>query len=121
MRSLCTTGAPLSITGVVAMAATGGMHVVEWGTRYVTPATSDGENVGGVPGSIRQIPGFGHHRVQAKCGDSTTATQFDVSVSVSQRRGTMSGVSVMYGDGQKVTAQFSLAMCADKTCAPVGD
>jgi hypothetical protein len=118
--ALCTTGRPISITGITANDATGGMHVVDWGTRYVGPHT-EGLSEGGVPGPVLDQPGFGHYAVNVACRDvdGPTEVQFSISVAADSERATMTGLTLHYGKNQQFGVEFDVALCSTTRCPRV--
>jgi hypothetical protein len=119
LRSLCTTGGPITITAVTATKPTGGMHVVDWGTRLLRADSTLPPPEGGQPGLVRDQPGYGHTPVTNRCG-SSDETQFSVSVAGTATRATMTGVTVSYASGHKTFAQFATVLCRTAACPPIG-
>lgn len=121
-RSLCSKGGAVTIMEVTPIRPSGGITVVDWGVRKRYPGdpyTID-DNGGGVPGKVSQFRGFSESTpVDAPCGSSTVFDELDVSVETPTSRGGMEGVWVTTSSGQRVRAQFALAICTTKTCAPV--
>lgn len=120
MPDFCTTGAAITITSVSADDAAGGLHVVDWGTRPRTPNDGLGnENGGAVNGLVTQFPGFGHHPVVAKCGQTKTFDEMDISAAMTSPRGTMRGLVITYKSGgstKTLHTGYELALCTTSTC-----
>jgi hypothetical protein len=117
LRSVCTTGSPITVTRVVAAQPTGGVRVTSWGIRLIGPRSRTGVVVPD-HGDVSQMPGFTHRRVTVRCNAQAADR---VAVSVSRKdlaRGTMRGVWMYYANGQRVWSQFGFASCQHSPCPP---
>ena len=115
-RTLCSTGGPVKITSVTATVPTGGMRVLDWGTRYLSPQLDYGSDPGaGRDQAISSVPGFGHNPVTAKCADQSDTTQFDVTLTYNGPVGSITGVTVHWSGGSTF-AQYDVRYCASSVC-----
>lgn len=124
LEHLCTpSGKAIKVTKVTPAHPRGGIRVVDWGIRLDSPGGPYlTGSPGGLPDRVSDISGFDRDTpVTAPCSNhSKRINEFDVSLSRSTPKATMTGVWLYYGSGQRAFAQYAFRLCASKRCPPPG-